>query len=71
MAAVVVGGALGVLAILKTLNMGFPAALGRPFDPLVDWRYFGAAVGVLGDSIGRTNAVVATVVNHPCSRRRS
>ncbi len=60
-AAVVVGITLGVLAILKTLNMGFSAALGRPFDPLVDWRYFGSAVGVLGDSIGRTNAVVATV----------
>ena len=60
-AAVVVGVALGLLAILKTLDMGFSAALGRPFDPLVDWRYFGSAVGVLRDSIGTTAAIAATV----------
>jgi phosphatidylglycerophosphate synthase len=59
-AAVAVGVALGLLAIVKVLNMGFSAALGRAFDPLVDWSYAGSAVGVLGDSIGGTNAIVAT-----------
>ncbi|MEP7194704.1 MAG: sulfatase [Actinomycetota bacterium] len=60
-AAVAVGVALGLLAIVKVLDMGFTAALGRPFDPEVDASYFGSAVGVLGDSIGRTSAIVATV----------
>jgi len=59
-AAVAVGVALGLLAIVKVLDMGFSAALSRPFDPEVDGSYFGSAVGVLGDSIGRTDAIVAT-----------
>lgn len=59
-AAVAVGVALGPLAIVKVLDMGFSAALSRPFDPEVDASYFGSAVGVLGDSIGRTDAIVAT-----------
>lgn len=59
-AAVAVGVALGLLAIVKVLDMGFSAALGRPFDPEVDWSYVGSAVGLLGDSIGRTDAIVAT-----------
>jgi hypothetical protein len=61
-AAVAVGVALGLLAIVKVLDMGFSVALGRSFDPEVDWSYVGSAVGVLGDSIGRTNAIVATAV---------
>jgi hypothetical protein len=59
-AAVAVGVALGLLAIVKVLDMAFFAVLSRPFDPEVDWGYFGSAVGVLGDSIGRTDAIVAT-----------
>ena len=59
-AAVAVGVALGLVAILKVLDMAFFAVLSRPFDPMVDGGYFGSAVGVLGDSIGRTDAIVAT-----------
>jgi hypothetical protein len=59
-AAVVVGLALGLLAMVKVLDMAFFATLFRPFDPMVDWGYFGSAVGVLADSIGRTDAIVAT-----------
>lgn len=54
------GGVLGLLAILKVLDMGFIAALGRPFDPLVDAGYFSSAVDLLADSVGRTRALVAT-----------
>ena len=61
-AAAAVGVALGLLAIVKVLDMGFSVALSRSFDPEVDWSYVGSAVGVLGDSIGRTNAIVATAV---------
>jgi hypothetical protein len=57
--AVAVGVALGLVVIVKVLDMAFFAVLSRPFDPEVDWGYFGSAVGVLGDSIGRTEAIVA------------
>ena len=60
-AAVAVGVALALLAIVKALDMGFFTALNRPFNPLVDWSYLGSAVGVLGDSIGRSAANVAAV----------
>jgi hypothetical protein len=60
--AVVVGFALGVLAILKVLDAGFSAALGRPFNPEVDWNYAGSAVDLLGDAIGTTKAHVAAVM---------
>jgi len=59
-AAVAVGVAVGLLAIVKVLDMGFSEALGRPFHPEVDWSYVHSAVGVLGDSIGRFAAIVAT-----------
>ena len=39
--------------------MGFFAVLDRPFDPVSDWAYLRPAVGVLGDSIGRTGALAA------------
>jgi len=59
--AVAGGVALGLLVIVKVLDMGFYTALGRPFNPEVDWSYFGSTVGLLGDSIGRTAAIFATV----------
>jgi hypothetical protein len=58
--AVAAGGALGVLAIVKILDIGFSEALGRPFAPVTDWGYFGSAVSLLGDSIGRPGAIAVT-----------
>ena len=58
-AAVAVGVALGLLAIVKLLDMGFFVALGRPSNPVVDWRYTGAAVGLLTDSVGGVRAAVS------------
>ncbi len=43
---------LGVLAVVKVLDLGFRAALDRPFDPLSDWSYLGPATGLLRDAIG-------------------
>ncbi len=60
--AVMVGVVLGLLAIVKVLDMGFTAALGRPFNPEVDWSYVGSASDLLRDSIGGSHAVVAMVV---------
>ncbi len=50
--AAVVGSALGVLVLLKFLDMGFYAHLNRAFDPIVDWSSLGPAFGVLRDSVG-------------------
>ena len=60
--AIVVGLALGLLTVLKILNMGFFAELDRPFNPVTDWSFFGPAAGVLRDSIGQTWTVVAEIL---------
>jgi hypothetical protein len=60
--AVLVGVVLGVLAVLKILDMGFFAALSRPFNPAIDWTYFGSAEGALSDSIGSPGAIAAVVL---------
>jgi hypothetical protein len=51
-----VGPALGLLLILKVLDMGFFEAFDRPFDPVADGSYTGIGVETLRDSIGRTDA---------------
>jgi phosphatidylglycerophosphate synthase len=52
---------LGVVLVVKVLDLGFYTVLDRPFDPLNDSYYLGPAVGVLGDSIGRTGAIAVVV----------
>jgi phosphatidylglycerophosphate synthase len=62
--AVLGGLALGVLTLLKVLDVGFTTVLGRPFDPVVDWTTIGLAVAYVDGSSGRaaaTGAVVAAV----------
>jgi hypothetical protein len=63
-ARVVVGAAgvvLGLLTVVRVLDMGFYEALNRPFDSVIDWRYLGSAVGLVDDSVGRAAAVAAVV----------
>ena len=50
------GVTLGLLTLLRLLDVGFGASLGRPFDPLYDWGYAASAVGLLRDSVGGTTA---------------
>ena len=59
--ATVVGLVLGLLAILKLIDLGFYSVLGQPFNPLTDMSYLKSAVGFLRDSAGpyRTAAAVA------------
>ena len=57
--AVVVGTALGLLVLLKLLDMGYYAELNRAFDPIIDWGSLGQAFGVLRDSVGLAWAFVA------------
>ncbi|GAA2453669.1 hypothetical protein GCM10010191_85490 [Actinomadura vinacea] len=59
--AILAGGALGLLTVLKIMDLGFSAVLARPFDPVLDWISIGAAVEFLGGSIGGAGAVAAAV----------
>ncbi len=60
--AALVGILLGLLAVLKILDMGFFEAFDRPFNPLTDRSYFGPALGLLRDSIGRPGAIGGVVL---------
>jgi phosphatidylglycerophosphate synthase len=59
--ACVVGPVLGLLVIVKILDMGFFEAFDRPFDPVADGSYTGIGIETLRDSIGRTSANLAVV----------
>ncbi|MGH3587263.1 MAG: CDP-alcohol phosphatidyltransferase family protein, partial [Pseudonocardia sp.] len=59
--AVLVGLFLGVLAILKILDMGFFAALDRPFNLVTDPGYFGSTVDLVTASIGEVGATLAVI----------
>jgi phosphatidylglycerophosphate synthase len=59
--AAVAGVLLGLLTVVKALDMGFFAALDRPFSPVTDRGYFGPAVGFVADSIGQVGAALAVV----------
>jgi hypothetical protein len=59
--AVAAGTLLGLLTVLRVLQMGFLAILGRPFDPIFDWSQLGSGVTLLEDSMGPTGAIITTV----------
>ena len=61
-AAMLFGLALGMLSIVKLLDMGFFAVLARPFDPLLDWQLLDDAMTVLAGSIGALPAIGALAV---------
>jgi len=60
--AVVLGAVIGVLAILKVLDLGFFTAFDRPFNPVDDWSYTGIGIETLRDAIGRSHANLAVAV---------
>jgi hypothetical protein len=55
--ALLLGVGLGLLAILKLLDMGFSAVLARPFDPATDWTFLNDAMRFLGGAIGPFSAI--------------
>ena len=61
MVAVLGGVLLGLLTILRILDMGFLAVLARPFDPVLDWVLLDDAVSFLRDSIGPAGAIGSAV----------
>jgi phosphatidylglycerophosphate synthase len=59
--ACVAGPVLGLLVIVKILDMAFFETFDRPFDPIADGSYTGIGIETLRDSIGRTEANLAVV----------
>ncbi|HEX5469585.1 MAG TPA: CDP-alcohol phosphatidyltransferase family protein [Gaiellaceae bacterium] len=52
----VAGPVLGLLVVVKVLDIGLYTAFDRPFDPIADWRYTGIAIETLSDSVGSRDA---------------
>jgi hypothetical protein len=61
-AAVVVGVALGLLAVVKVIDLGFSAVLDRPADLVFDRPLLADGVEFLTTSIGRAGAIATAVV---------
>jgi hypothetical protein len=59
--AAVGGVVLGLLTILKIVDVGFSAALARPFHPMLDWSLFDDAATFVSGSIGRAGGIAAAV----------
>ncbi len=55
----VVGPVLGVLLLVKVLDIGFFTAFDRPFSPVDDLTYADIGVETLREAVGRTTAYVA------------
>jgi hypothetical protein len=60
-AAVLIGAGLGLLTILKLIDMGFYEAFDRPFHPVFDWSFFGPAIDFVETSFGSAGAIIAVV----------
>lgn len=58
-AALAGGALLGLLTLLRILQMGFLAVLGKPFDPVFDWPQLGHGVSLLKASIGELGTLAA------------
>jgi len=55
----VIGPALGLLVVVKLLDLGFFIAFDRPFNPVEDWSYASIGVETTRDTFGRTEADLA------------
>jgi hypothetical protein len=55
------GAVLGLLVIVKLLDMGFLAVLARPFDPVLDWVLLDNAREFLVGSVGSAGALATAV----------
>lgn len=60
-AALLAGVALGLLAVVKIVSIGFSGVLDRQFDPVLDWPFLESAVVYLRMSSGRGVAIGAVV----------
>ncbi len=61
----ILGPVIGLLLLVKFLDMGFFLGFDRPFNPVDDWSYASIGIETMREAIGRTSAnlvVVAIVV---------
>ncbi|GGK81081.1 sulfatase-like hydrolase/transferase [Mangrovihabitans endophyticus] len=61
-AAVVLGALLGLLTVIKLIDMGFFAVLARRFDPVLDWPLFADGYRFVKDSFGLPGAIGAVIL---------
>ncbi|WP_370948730.1 sulfatase [Amycolatopsis sp. cg5] len=61
-AAIAGGIALGLLAVVKILDIGFDAVLFRPFDLVLDWPLFGPGVEYVDVTSGRAASIGLVVL---------
>jgi len=54
-----VGPAIGVLVLIKLLDLGFFMSLDRPFNPVEDWTYLSIGAGTVRDTFGSRDADLA------------
>ncbi|MGW1620779.1 sulfatase [Streptomyces sp. NPDC002172] len=59
--AVPAGALVGLLTLVKCLDMGFYSVLQRPFDLVLDWILLDDAADYVRESFGRTSEVLAIV----------
>lgn len=60
-AAIVGGAGLGVVTILKIVDIGFYSVLDRPFDPVFDVSLFDPAMVFLTQAIGKAGAIAVVI----------
>ena len=65
----VVGPVLGVLLLVKVLDIGFFTAFDRPFSPVDDRSYASLGIETLREAVGQTTADVAVVGDRAARRR--
>ncbi|GIE48686.1 hypothetical protein Ani05nite_22200 [Amorphoplanes nipponensis] len=53
------GAVLGVLTVIKIIDMGFFTVLARQFDPVLDWPLFADGYRFVRDAVGKPGAVAA------------
>jgi hypothetical protein len=58
----VLGSLLGLVFIVKLLNIGFFAAFDKPFDPYQDLKYIGFASETVKASLGQTTGILILVL---------
>ncbi|AOR37598.1 sulfatase [Streptomyces fodineus] len=58
-AAAAAGVLIGLVTLLKCLDIGFYSVLYRPFDPVLDWALLGNAADYLQDTSGRGGELIA------------
>lgn len=60
-AAPIVGFALGLMTVVRVLDIGSFAVVDRPFDPVLDWSSLGSGLDYLTASMGRFAAIGAAI----------